>query len=391
MSSKLFSSIRHLAGIAPTTQASPSIDTTVGSGLIAKGLALDIRLSYADFQLALCCTIAATGVTAIFGRSGCGKTSLLRVIAGLEPRVRGQISFAGTLWLDGNTQYPVTQRRIGLVSQHDTLMPHLNVEQNLLFGYQRRTLAERSLSPAEIYQRLDLTPLLKRKVQQLSGGQKQRVALGRALLAQPQLLLLDEPFSALDQQGRQEILPYLQKLLQDIDIPVLFVSHQLEDVVQLADDMLLLANGKVQAQGPLTELLHQEPLLQHEALSLLYARAQPLAATPAGYCQLVLGNNSILLPSQNGPAPNQTKCRLKVRARDVSVSLQPLLHSSIQLQLPATVRHWKNGSQSTDVLLYLQLDDGQMLTALISSLAFHQLALRQGSALYANIKVAAFG
>lgn len=387
MSSKLLSSVRQPAAAAPTTAA---VNTAaVGSDQSAGALSLDICLNYADFQLALCCSIATTGVTAIFGRSGCGKTSLLRVIAGLEDRVRGQISFAGNLWLDGNKQYPVPERRIGLVSQHDTLMPHLNVEQNLLFGYQRRSSAERRLSPAEIYQRLDLTPLLKRQIQQLSGGQKQRVALGRALLAQPQLLLLDEPFSALDQQGRQEILPYLQKLLQDIDIPVLFVSHQLEDVVQLADNMLLLTDGKLQAHGPLVELLHNEPLLQYEALSLLYARPQPEAATPAGYCQLTLGNTPILLPSQGGQAATLAKCRLKIRARDVSVSLQPLVQSSIALQLPATIRHWKTGSQPTDLLLSLQLDDGQMLTAQISSLAFQQLALHQGCPLYANIKAAA--
>lgn len=359
-----------------------------GATTTSTALSLDIRLTRADFQLEVGCALATTGVTAIFGRSGCGKTSLLRAIAGLEPEVRGQIRFADKLWLDGKTQYPVGQRRIGLVSQHDTLLTHLTVEQNLLFGYQRTAVAERRLTPAQIYQRLDLTTLLTRKVQQLSGGQKQRVALGRALLAQPQLLLLDEPFSALDQQGRQEILPYLQQLLLDIQIPVLFVSHQLEDVVQLADHMLLLANGKVQAHGALADLLHSEPLLQHEALSLLYAKVQPHAATPAGYCQLQLGNTQLVLPNHATMRPTAT-CRLRVRARDVSVSLQPLAQSSIQLQLPALLSHWQKGCSPTDLLLYLHLNDGQMLTAQISTLAFAQLALHQGCALYANIKAAA--
>ncbi|WP_306523732.1 molybdenum ABC transporter ATP-binding protein [Rheinheimera sp.] len=353
------------------------------------GLKIDIQLSRAGFQLAICTDIPFEGVTAIFGRSGCGKTSLLRAIAGLEPAVQGQISFAGQQWLDGKQQYPVQQRRIGLVSQHDTLLPHLTVQQNLLFGYERVPAALRRLQPAELYQRLDLTLLLDRKVQQLSGGQKQRVALGRALLAQPQLLLLDEPFSALDKQGRQEILPYLQQLLLDIKIPVLFVSHQLEDVVQLADQLLLLTDGNITAQGPLANLLHQEVDLQHEALSLLYGRLQQHGSTAAGYCQILLGDTLVLLPVQAGHQGRQDLCRLKIRARDVSVSLQPLQQSSIQLQLSARVSHWRAASQPTELLLFLTLNDGQQLTAQISSLAFSQLALQQGSALYANIKAAA--
>ena len=357
-------------------------------------LSLQVKLCRPNFQLTLNTELPLRGVSAIFGRSGCGKTSLLRVIAGLEPGVQGHIRFGDQCWLDNSftakkQQYNAAERHIGFVSQHDTLLPHLTVEQNLLFGYKRQPAARRRLQPDEVYQRLALAPLLKRHVQQLSGGQKQRVALGRALLAQPQLLLLDEPFSALDLQGRQEILPYLQQLLVDIGIPVLLVSHQLEDVVQLADHMLLLEHGNVKANGPLALLLHSEAELQTESLSLLYGTLQTDLPAPAGYCRMLLGAESLLLPQHAGHGDAQGRYRFRVRARDVSVSLRPLQQSSIQLQLPASVSHWQPMASATELLLYLTLADGQQLAAQISQLAFMQLALQQGTTLYANIKAVA--
>lgn len=361
-------------------------------------LSLQIKLCRPDFELAVNTTVPLSGVTAIFGRSGCGKTTLLRAISGLEKQLQGQIYFGEQCWLDDRLpkhkqHCPVAERHIALVSQHDTLLPHLTVEENLLFGFKRQPLLRRKLQPDDVYQRLALTPLLKRNVHQLSGGQKQRVALGRALLAQPQLLLLDEPFSALDLQGRQEILPYLQQLLADIEIPVLLVSHQLEDVVQLADQLLLLEHGSIKAQGPLALLLHSETQLQNEALSLLYGELQQNLPAPEGYCAVLLATETVLLPLHNGQnmskGNNNGKCRLRVRAKDVSVSLKPLQQSSIQLQLPASISHWCAGHHPTDLLLYLTLADGQQLCAQISRLAFMQLNLQTGATLYANIKAAA--
>jgi len=356
------------------------------------GLLLNVSLSLTDFQLVINTEIQSRGVTALFGRSGCGKTSLLRVIAGLEDRAKGQISFAGQSWLDGHQHCPAEQRRTGLVSQHDTLFTHLTVEQNLLFGYQRVPAQLRHVHPATVFQQLDLIPLLARKVSQLSGGQKQRVALGRALLSQPQLLLLDEPFSALDLQGRQEILPYLQQLLADIKIPVLLVSHQLEDVVQLADQLILLDQGHIQAQGPLATLLHTEIALQHEAMSVLHGMQTSAGGMP-GICHIQLSNTHFELPVPLLPitdfSPPTMPCRLRVRARDVSVSLKPLEQSSIQIQLPACISHWHATAHPAILLLILTLSDGQQLAAQISQRAFQQLALTTGSELWANIKAAA--
>ena len=352
---------------------------------------LDISLQRQDFRLRIKTQIALTGITAIFGRSGCGKTSLLRAIAGLEPKITGDICFGEQVWLSDRYKCPAEQRRIGLVSQNDSLLPHLTVEQNLLFGYQRTSPDLRQLHPEDIYQQLDLTPLLHRSVQQLSGGQKQRVALGRALLAQPQLLLLDEPLSALDRIGRQEIVPYLRQVLIDINIPVLFVSHQLEDVVQLADDLLLIQQGQLKAQGALAKLLHSEPELQSEAMSVLYARQLPKdELLPSSVCPFILSAQQILLPGplqQSTTLPN--RCRLRIRAKDVSVSLRPLEQSSIQVQLPVQVKHWQATSHPAELLLYVSLSDGQQLSAQISQYSFDQLGIKKGCRLYANIKAAA--
>jgi molybdate transport system ATP-binding protein len=352
---------------------------------------LDISLQRQGFRLRIKTQIALTGITAIFGRSGCGKTSLLRAIAGLEPKITGDICFGEQVWLSDRYKCPAEQRRIGLVSQNDSLLPHLTVEQNLLFGYQRTSPDLRQLHPEDIYQQLDLTPLLHRSVQQLSGGQKQRVALGRALLAHPQLLLLDEPLSALDRIGRQEIVPYLRQVLIDINIPVLFVSHQLEDVVQLADDLLLIQQGQLKAQGALAKLLHSEPELQSEAMSVLYARQLPKEPSlPSSVCQLELSEQRILLPASPSPSTNLPKmCRLRIRAKDVSVSLRPLEQSSIQVQLPVQVTHWQAASSTAELFLYLSLSDGQQLLAQISQYSFDQLGIKKGCRLYANIKAAA--
>ncbi|WP_233079351.1 molybdenum ABC transporter ATP-binding protein [Rheinheimera soli] len=357
----------------------------------ASSLLIDISLQRQGFKLQINTHIALTGITAIFGRSGSGKTSLLRALAGLEPKVTGDICFGEQVWLSDTYKCPAEQRRIGLVSQNDSLLPHLTVEQNLLFGYQRTSPDLRQLHPEDIYQQLDLTPLLHRSVQQLSGGQKQRVALGRALLAQPQLLLLDEPLSALDRIGRQEIVPYLRKVLIDINIPVLFISHQLEDVVQLADYLVLIEQGQLKAQGALAKLLHSEPGLQSEAMSLLYARQLPKdELLSSSVSPFILSAQQILLPaplSQSTALPNT--CRLRIRAKDVSVSLRPLEQSSIQVQLPVQVKHWQATSHQAELLLYMSLSDGQQLSAQISQYSFDQLGIKKDCRLYANIKAAA--
>ncbi len=198
----------------------------------------------AGFTLNVELTLPLSGIVALFGRSGCGKSTLLRIIAGLE-QVPGTLVQCGeTVWQDGKIFLPTRQRRVSMLFQEATLFPHLSLRDNLLYGYRRCRKAERRLHFDAVIELLQLASLLERSASALSGGQRQRVALGRALLANPQLLLLDEPLSALDQITKAEILPFLAQLPKT-GIPVLLVSHAPEEVNYLADWLVRLDDGQV--------------------------------------------------------------------------------------------------------------------------------------------------
>ncbi|WP_240652887.1 molybdenum ABC transporter ATP-binding protein [Rheinheimera riviphila] len=359
-------------------------------------LELDIEFIRPDFRLQLQTQLPLQGVTALFGPSGCGKTSLLRIIAGLEPAATGQITLGGSSWQQGNFKRPPEQRAIGMVSQHDSLLPHLSVLQNLHYGYHRIAPQRRLLTLAAVVELLALQPLLQRMPQQLSGGQKQRVALGRALLRQPQLLLLDEPFSALDQAGRQQLLPYLQRVLQTLALPVILVSHQLEDVAQLADQLLLLENGRLVAAGSVPELLQQQPLLLQEPWSVLQGTCQlPKNAGELALVQLQQRDKEETSAQQpptastlqlvTAPSAKNGACKVNIKARDVSVSLRLLVDSSISNQLPVRLEQVSPGPHQAELILHLKLA-GQTLMAVITKVSYQRLQLVPGQWLYANIK-----
>jgi molybdate transport system ATP-binding protein len=198
------------------------------------------------FRLEAAFTIPAAGVTALFGPSGSGKTTLLRCIAGLQ-RMDGRLSFRGELWQDGRRFAPPHRRPIGYVFQEPSLLPHLSVEANLLFGFRRAKAPQISLD--EIAPLLGLDPLLGRSTVRLSGGERQRVAIGRALLAQPQLLLMDEPLSGLDAEAKSEILACLEAVRRTLSIPVIYVSHSVGEVARLADRVLVMRAGRIEPPG----------------------------------------------------------------------------------------------------------------------------------------------
>ena len=196
---------------------------------------LGLRLRHGDFVLVAEMSVPLTGVTALFGPSGCGKTSLLRAIAGLEAGVQGYLRVGDEVWQDGRRFLPPHRRALGYVFQEASLFPHLSVRRNLEFGYRRIAATERRVDFAEAVDLLGVEPLLGRRPRELSGGERQRVAIARALLVSPRLLLLDEPLAALDGASKAAILPYLERLHRELQIPVFLVSHTTDEVARLAD------------------------------------------------------------------------------------------------------------------------------------------------------------
>lgn len=339
------------------------------------------------------------GVTAIFGPSGCGKTSLLRVLAGLEPDVPASITFNNRVWQGEGSFVPAEKRRIGLVFQEASLLPHLNVQQNLEYGWRRTAPSSRRLLPQDIYQMLALEPLLDHRSDQLSGGQRQRVALGRALMTSPDLLLLDEPLAALDAESKRQILPYLATVIRETRTPVLLITHSAGEVLRLSDHISFMENGEIAEPVSLTDALKNpsSPLFSDDgAVSVL--RGQFVVenhsdwgrfATKAFSLHVRSVSGAGLLPGLSpGLTPEEPSHRLQIHARDVSIALTDPAQISIQNHLSATVTSLteKDGGVT---LVTLTLADGQLLLAELTSASVTRLALSPGLPVWALVKSAA--
>ena len=206
---------------------------------------------FPTFHLQVKASVPAEGITVVFGPSGCGKTTLLRCLAGLERSPTGFLSLGEQVWQDesNNLFLPLSQRPVGYVFQEPRLFPHLSVRSNLLYGWKRTPAPERRISLDQVVAILGLDSLLERRPTHLSGGEQQRVVIGRALLTSPRLLLMDEPLSSLDVQRKREIIPFIQRLDREFLIPIIYVSHALHEVVQLAKTLLLLKEGHLAGIG----------------------------------------------------------------------------------------------------------------------------------------------
>src|SRR4051812_33679691 len=291
------------------------------------------------FSLDASFSVPATGVTALFGPSGCGKTTVLRCIAGLQHLPDGYCAIDGDVWQDRTLFRRPHERPVGYVFQEASLFPHLSVRRNLLYGAPRRMPA---LNPSgiafdEVIELLGLKTLLDRSPQNLSGGERQRVAIGRALLSQPKLLLMDEPLSALDRLTKDEILPFLDRLHEQLSLPVIYVSHDMTEVERLADHLVLMEAGRVIASGPLTAL-QSDP-----ALPLVKGRdaAISLDATVESYdpgyglITLAVNGGQFVLPGPPGQAGERR--RIRIVAGDVSLALDPPSSSTILNSLPVKI------------------------------------------------------
>ncbi|RFA30342.1 molybdenum ABC transporter ATP-binding protein [Alkalilimnicola ehrlichii] len=345
----------------------------------------DFHLERGAFTLQLASRIPGNGITALFGRSGCGKTTLLRCIAGLERRVRGHLHMQGEVWQDQQCFLRPEQRAIGYVFQEGRLFPHLSVQRNLEYGLRRIPASQRRIEFAEVVELLGLRELVKRLPNELSGGQRQRVAIGRALLTCPQVLLMDEPLAALDAISKAEIMPYLERLHGELAIPVLLVSHSLEEVSRLADHMLLLDGGRLRAEGPLLQMLTRTDLpLAHSDNASAVLEAKVLNNTDDHMSELVCGGGHRLLISRENVVPGQ-EVRARILARDVAVALEPPTASSVSNCLPVRILEISDDPHPGHVLLRLDLD-GQALLSRITRRSRERLALAPDMKAYALIK-----
>ncbi|EQA46514.1 molybdate ABC transporter, ATP-binding protein [Leptospira broomii serovar Hurstbridge str. 5399] len=222
-------------------------------------IVIRLLLDRERFTLDVDLNLPERGVTGLFGSSGSGKTTLLRCIAGLENSTRGFLSVGGTIWQDDNYSLPTYKRQLGYVFQEPSLFPHLSVSGNLSYGL-KRTKGDRQINLNQTIELLGIEHLLERKTDNLSGGERQRVAIARALVTNPRLLLMDEPMASLDKKRKQEILPYLERLNRELKIPVLYVSHSLDEIARLADHIVVMEDGKVLATGPVSATLARADL-----------------------------------------------------------------------------------------------------------------------------------
>ena len=337
-----------------------------------------------DFQLDLGCAIPDQGVTALCGPSGSGKSTLLDCIAGLrEPEQGSHIRFRNQDWLSAGHCSPAWQRRIGYVFQDARLFPHLTVAGNLEFA-SRRAQGSGPLQRAQLTEILRLGDLLQQKPDTLSAGQKQRTAIGRALCSAPQLLLLDEPLANLDQQASAECLALLQQLAQQLDLPMLYVSHDIEEVSQLADHLLLLEDGRLKEQGSLLALSSRlDTRLAHEEqaaailLGTITAQDEAFALTEMSVEGQTVQVNQLALPVG-------TQRRLRIPARDVSICLEQPPQTSILNILPVTIAEIE-ASAGARLLLRLALGE-QYLLARITRKSAERLGLTVGDRVFAQIK-----
>ena len=327
----------------------------------------------------------ARGVTALFGPSGSGKTTLLRCIAGLESAT-GELSVNGEVWQDGKTFVPVHERPLGYVFQEASLFPHLSVRANLEYGYRRIAPESRKVRPEQVIDWLGLAHLVDRRdATSLSGGERQRVAIGGALLVSPDLLLMDEPLSALDSTSKQEILPYLELLHRELDIPVLYVSHALDEVARLADHLVLLEQGRVIASGELhTTLARLDLPLAHFDEAGVVVEAS-VAQQDEKYHLTRLDFPGGALWVSRVEQPFGTRVRARVSARDVSLATQVPHGSSINNILNARIEEIRDEG-ADKVMVKLRVGEAQMLLARITRRSRDSLGLQGGMFVCAQVK-----
>lgn len=359
------------------------------------GIQARFHINWPGFTLDVDLNLPARGVTALFGHSGSGKTTLLRCIAGLERAPLGRLTVNGEVWQDdehpgqrgGNRWLPTHKRPLGYVFQEASLFPHLTVLGNLRYGLRRVTGTQRINLDAAI-ELLGIGPLLDRQPDHLSGGERQRVSIARALALSPRVLLMDEPLAALDLQRKQEILPYLERLHHELDIPVLYVSHAPDEVARLADFIVVLEAGRVLACGPLGDTLARLDLPIHLGEDAGVVLDAVVAERDAAWhlAHVTFPGGSLWV--RDGGHPLGQTVRVRILARDVSIALHPVSDTSILNCLPATVDQLAPDDHPALMLLRLQLGESALIARLTQRSAA-ELGLTPGDKVWVQIKAVA--
>ncbi|HEX3019891.1 MAG TPA: molybdenum ABC transporter ATP-binding protein [Chitinispirillaceae bacterium] len=331
--------------------------------------------------------IAGRGVTVFFGHSGSGKTTILRCIAGLERASQGYLCVNGKIWQDSSFFLPTYKRPLGYVFQESSLFPHLTVLGNLCYGMKRVVKAQRADLEKAI-ELLDIAYLLKRKPDGLSGGEKQRVAIARAITINPSILLMDEPLASLDIKRRQEILPYLKELRDELDIPVLYVSHNPDEVVQLADNMVIMEEGSIIANGTLEHVVTKIdlPVKIGEDAGVVFEASIAKVDTAWNLCRIDFSGGSIW--ARDSGIAVGSSVRIRILARDVSISKKPLEQISIQNSLQGVVDAIGADEHPGLALVRVKIGASFILSRLTRR-AVMDLELNCGDSVWVHVKSAA--
>jgi molybdate transport system ATP-binding protein len=353
---------------------------------------LDVTLSGSQGEFVLDAAFATGGesVTALFGRSGAGKSTIIEMIAGLRRPRSGRVAIGGAVLFDSAAGINLAphRRRIGMVFQDGRLLPHYSVSGNLTYGMNRRVAGAASLDFDKVVETLGIGSLLDRRPARLSGGERQRVAIGRALLSNPRLLMMDEPLASLDGARKAELLPFLARISQDFAVPVLYVTHAIDEILRLADRLVLLEQGKVIASGAVEDVMNSSDFL---AISVPFGGLEPfsvvngqIVAHIADSSRLTFGNGFLTLGRID--ADIGTNVRLRIAAGDVLLATAQPAYLSARNIVPANIVSVGTRHRG---MVDLLLDCGCLLKARITELARAELGLEPGKSVFAIIKSAA--
>lgn len=352
-------------------------------------LAIQFAKQLGNTRLNVDLKLPGKGITAVFGRSGAGKTSFINVISGLVMPDEGQISVNQRVLFSSQNKVslPVERRRIGYVFQEARLFPHYTVRGNLNYGVREKDNAYFD----SVVSLLALEPLLSRYPNALSGGEKQRVAIGRALLSKPDLLLMDEPLASLDMPRKREVMPFLEQLSQQVEIPILYVTHSMNEILRLAQHLVVLDAGQVVASGPIEQVWSSRSMRPWQSFSeqsTLFTGAVAQHQPDYALTQVELAPG-VGLWVQQVSGETGAAIRLQIRANDVSITLNQPGKTSIRNILPARIadiEFHQQGHSKKSIAVKLELAAGCYLWAVITGWALDDLGLEVGMAVYAQIK-----